>query len=303
GIELIRRDGCVAAQRILEGTIDALFGSNDLSLVKRYVLDQVVRVLQGDVPIHELVIAKEARMQTYSGRMLPAHAKVAADGMAHDRRAEPEHGERVPYIVVGRGPRARLLDRAVPPQALLDQPHLQPDYLYYVDKQIAPALDRILGLVGVDVRSWISGMPHRPRPRPRLWCAATDGQSSSESSDDSAHSGTAGAGGRAGPSHTYRRLFRSRICAICEQVMPPGAAARASPVCSTCVADAGAAARAGAERMGVGRQLRAAADECAACAGGPRPSALTRRASARAWTARRCSSALRWAAALRSWIR
>ncbi|KAJ2713867.1 hypothetical protein H4R19_002039 [Coemansia spiralis] len=270
GIELIRRDGCAAAQRILESTIGVLFGSNDLSLVKRQVLEHVASVLQGDVPAHEFVIAKEARMHTYTGRTLPAHAKVAADGMARDRRAEPEHGERVPYVVVRRGAHARLLDRAVPPQALLDQPHLQLDYEYYVSKQIAPALDRILGLVGVDVRSWIGGMARQVRQRP---CSApADELSGSGSSDDSSHSMAAGS--KAGRPRMLRRFRGSGTCTICEQQMPPGATARASPVCSACCADAGAAAHAGAVQMSVGRQLKAAVDECAACTGGPRPSAL-----------------------------
>ncbi|KAJ2365497.1 DNA polymerase zeta, partial [Coemansia sp. RSA 2610] len=91
GMELVRRDGCTATQRILEGAMSILFGTNDLSALKTYAVEQITQVLSGRVPIHEFIIAKEVRMHTYSGRMLPAHAKVAADGMGQDPQAEPEY--------------------------------------------------------------------------------------------------------------------------------------------------------------------------------------------------------------------
>ncbi|KAJ2353699.1 DNA polymerase zeta, partial [Coemansia sp. RSA 2618] len=163
GMELVRRDGCAVTQRILEGTMSTLFESNDLSLVKAYVVDQITRVLSGRVPVDEFIIAKEVRMNTYAGRTLPAHAKVAADNMAHDPQAEPDYGERVPYVVISSGSHTRLVDRVVSPHILLAQPHLRLDFQYYVDKQIVPALDRFLGLVGVNVRTWIGEMPRRFR--------------------------------------------------------------------------------------------------------------------------------------------
>ncbi|KAJ2327756.1 DNA polymerase zeta, partial [Coemansia sp. RSA 2702] len=159
GMVLVRRDGCTATQRILEGAMSILFGTNDLSALKSYVVEQITQVLSGRVPMHEFIIAKEVRMHTYSGRMLPAHAKVAADGMGQDPQAEPEYGERVPYVVVSSSTRTRLVDRVISPRVLLAQSHIMLDYQYYVDKQIAPALDRLFSLIGVDVRQWISQMP------------------------------------------------------------------------------------------------------------------------------------------------
>ncbi|KAJ2001128.1 DNA polymerase zeta, partial [Coemansia thaxteri] len=163
GMELVRRDGCVAMQRILKGTLDSLFKTNDLSLVRAYVTSEITKLLRGELPLHDYIIAKEARMGTYSGRVLPAHAKVAADAMQRDPRAEPQYGERVPYVVVSSGPNARLTDQVVRPQLLLTRPELRIDSRYYIDKQIVPALDRVLSLVGVDVRVWVNEMPRRLR--------------------------------------------------------------------------------------------------------------------------------------------
>ncbi|PIA14409.1 DNA/RNA polymerase [Coemansia reversa NRRL 1564] len=163
GMELVRRDGCFATQRILEGTIDTLFKTNDLSLIKTYIRDQFTEIMQGRVPVQEFIIAKETRMHKYLGRTLPAHAKVAADGMMHDPQVEPEYGERVAYLVVNGNSRSRLIDQVVPPKALLAQPHLRLNFQYYIDKQLVPALDRVLSLVGVDVRTWVAEMPRRLR--------------------------------------------------------------------------------------------------------------------------------------------
>ncbi|KAJ1724305.1 DNA polymerase zeta, partial [Coemansia erecta] len=75
GLELVRRDGCLVTQRVLEGTMDVLFRTNDLSLVKSYVTGEITRIMRGELSLQEFIIAKEVRLGTYSGRVLPAHAK------------------------------------------------------------------------------------------------------------------------------------------------------------------------------------------------------------------------------------
>ncbi|ORX73789.1 hypothetical protein DL89DRAFT_263802 [Linderina pennispora] len=118
---------------IIEGTMDRLFATNDLSQVKSFITDEISKVSQGEYPMMDFFIAKE---------VLPPHAKVSMDDMQSDARAEPQYGERVPYVVVVR------------PLALLNRPELHLNYQYYISKQIVPALDRVLGLVGIDVRTW-----------------------------------------------------------------------------------------------------------------------------------------------------
>ncbi|KAJ2480659.1 DNA polymerase zeta [Coemansia sp. RSA 2131] len=285
GMELVRRDGCAATQRILEGTMSTLFGSNDLSLVKTYVVDQISQILRGKVPVHEFIIAKEVRINTYSERTVPAHAKVAVDNMAHDPQAEPEYGERVPYVVIS-GPHTRLVDRVVSPRVLLAQPHLRLDFQYYIDKQVLPALDRVLSLVGVDVRSWISEMPRQFRTG--MLDALASEQSDSDSSD--------GADTETRPIHRRARaagklnfrpldqFYTKKICLFCQQsvaTVPPHpehanlAGGRAQPICGECLADSAAlATRLGTVQMEIGHQLKTVLDKCAACAGGPRADAL-----------------------------
>ncbi|KAJ1875520.1 DNA polymerase zeta [Coemansia sp. RSA 990] len=183
GMELVRRDGCTATQRILEGAMSTLFETNDLSLLKAFLTRQFSDILSSKVPIDEFIIAKEVRMHSYSGRMLPAHAKVAANGMELDPQAEPEYGERVPYVVVHNGSHTRLVDRVVSPHTLLAQPQLQLDFQYYIDKQILPALDRLLSLVGVDVQLWFSKMSRRSRSSTAIMLTSDSGDSSDSAAD------------------------------------------------------------------------------------------------------------------------
>lgn len=169
GMELVRRDGCPVMQRVLEGTIDTLFRTNDLKMVREYVVKEVARVMRGEVALQEFIIAKEVRIGTYSSNnnsnSMPAHAKVASDAMENDESAKPQYGERVPYVVVYgvSGRHARLMDQVVQPQVLLARPDIRLNYKYYIEKQIVPALDRVLSLAGADVRKWISGMSYHLR--------------------------------------------------------------------------------------------------------------------------------------------
>jgi len=135
GIETVRRDGVPATVKILEKTLRILFDTADLSLVKRYVQAQFRKVLSGLVAVQEVTFAKEFRgIGGYRpGAMVPA-LELTRQGMRADRRAVPRAGERVPYVVVYGEPGLNLIQLVRPPQALLDQPHLRINGLYYLTK-------------------------------------------------------------------------------------------------------------------------------------------------------------------------
>ncbi|KAJ1904929.1 DNA polymerase zeta, partial [Coemansia sp. IMI 209127] len=304
GMELVRRDGCGIQQSILEGAMDMLFRENDLSLVKSFVTAQINKVLRHDVPVDEFIIAKEVRLGTYSGRTLPAHAKVARD-MLHSKQGDPLHGERVSYIVISNGARTRLNDQVIPPLLLLKRPGLRLDHQYYIEKQIIPALDRVFGLVGVDVRAWINDMPRHLRNS--IYDAFSD-TSGSDTEDDTAVSGVSdrnqsfssckslgrpaygnieyATAAKRSSTRTLDKFYHKRSCMLCQQViaaMPPSpgrstTAARPPPgirICERCWLDSAAtAAQVGAIYRDVGSAYNAAIYTCINCVGGHRTSAL-----------------------------
>ncbi|XP_078160009.1 recovery protein 3 isoform X2 [Carex rostrata] len=161
GIETVRRDTCPAVAKILEKSLRIMFEHQDITEVKSYVERQWTRILCGKISLQDFIFAKEVRLGTYSTRAgtVPPSAIVAMKAMAQDPRAEPQYGERIPYVVVHGEPGARLVDMVIDPYFLLD---LDSSYrlndLYYINKQIIPVLQRVFGLVGADLYQWFAEM-------------------------------------------------------------------------------------------------------------------------------------------------
>lgn len=167
GIETVRRDTCPAVAKILEQSIRIMFEEQDLTKVRSYLERQWTRLLSGKVSIRDFIFAKEVRLGTYSARAstLPPAAIVATKAMLSDPRAEPRYAERVPYVVIHGEPGARLADMVIDPYGLLEvgSPY-RLNELYYITKQIIPALQRVFGLLGADLNNWFSEMPRPIRP-------------------------------------------------------------------------------------------------------------------------------------------
>ena len=169
GIETVRRDGCPAVQKILESCIKILFRTKDLSQVKAYLYDQWSKILLGKASIQNFFIAKEVKLGHYKSELLPPGAHLSVQKMEKDTNAEPEYGERVPYLVAHRGIQNRLIDNVILPKEFLEDPNAILNGEYYIMKQIIPPLERVFNLVGagifrlIDIKLWYSQMPKDTR--------------------------------------------------------------------------------------------------------------------------------------------
>jgi DNA polymerase zeta len=65
GIETVRRDTCPAVSKIMEKSLRLLFSKRDLSLVKEYLQEQWMKILNGTVSLSDFIFAKEVRLGTY----------------------------------------------------------------------------------------------------------------------------------------------------------------------------------------------------------------------------------------------
>ena len=166
GIETVRRDGTPAEQKIEEKALKILFRTADLSQVKQYFQTQCTKIMQGKVSIQDFCFAKEVKLGTYSDKGLPPPgALISTRRMLEDPRAEPQYGERVPYVVLAGAPGARLIDRCVAPEVLLQDETSELDSEYYISKNLIPPLERIFNLMGANVRQWFDEMPKVQRIR------------------------------------------------------------------------------------------------------------------------------------------
>lgn len=166
GIETVRRDGTPAEQKIEEKALKILFRTSDLTQVKEYFQQQCEKIMKGSVSVQDFCFAREVKLGTYSDKgPPPPGALISTKRMLADARAEPQYGERVPYVVITGAPGARLIDRCVAPEELLESDHSELDAEYYISKNIIPPLERIFNLVGANVRNWYDEMPKVQRIR------------------------------------------------------------------------------------------------------------------------------------------
>ena len=181
GIEIVRRDACPIVVKMMEKVLRILFTSGSLADIQHYCLCQWTKILAGDLRLSEFIFAKEVKLDKYRATKarkggsagkptssLPPAAIVATKAMLTDRRAEPQHGERVPYVVVNGPPQSRLIDLVVSPQEFIQS--ASHGYIlnghYYIAKQVIPALARVLSLVNVDCQRWYLEMA---KPVSKAW--------------------------------------------------------------------------------------------------------------------------------------
>ena len=213
GIETVRRDGTPAEQKIEEKALKILFRSADLSQVKSYFQRQCTKIMKGKVSVQDFCFAKEVKLGTYSDKGLPPPgALISTRKMLEDPRAEPQYGERVPYVVITGAPGARLIDRCVAPDALLHNDNNELDAEYYILKNLIPPLERIFNLVGANVRQWYDEMPKFQRVRHREAVAFTGGKELVVSK------------------RTLESYMKSSTCIVCREKLEEGMA-----ICTRCV--------------------------------------------------------------------
>ena len=240
GIETVRRDTCPAVAKVLERTLRLLFASADLSILRQYLENQWKRILSNRISISDFIFAKEVRLGTYSARasVIPPAALVATREMAYDPRAEPRYGERVPYVVVYSEPGSRLADMVVSPRALVESSgRLRLHGLYYITKQIIPAVERILSIIGADVRHWFSSMPRPsrmlPLKRPAGALPLDDlAMFKNTMSLFGLVSGETSANNTNKTNSTIDLFYLSRHCAVCDEMTNAK-----KPLCKQCTKD------------------------------------------------------------------
>ncbi|KAJ7597046.1 hypothetical protein C8J56DRAFT_919017 [Mycena floridula] len=159
GIETVRRDGIKAQQIMTEATLKMLFRSQDLSEIKSYCCRSWMQLLENKLSPQSFVFAREVRMGTYSDKgPPPPGVAVATRRTALDPSDEAQYGERIPYVIVRGLPGLRLVERAMDPGEMLANTSLSLDAEYYISRVLIPPLERILSLVGADVRQWYNDM-------------------------------------------------------------------------------------------------------------------------------------------------
>lgn len=213
GIETVRRDGTPAEQKIEEKALKLLFRTADLSQVKSYFQNQCTKIMAGRFSVQDFCFAKEVKLGTYADKgPPPPGALIATKRMLRDPRSEPQYGERIPYVVIAGGPGARLWERCVEPERLINDEHAELDAEYYINKNLIPPLERIFNLVGANVRQWYDEMPKVQRIR--MLGGPKEGEAAGRSRK------------------TMESYMGSSLCLVCRTKLAPGS--EELPLCHKC---------------------------------------------------------------------
>ncbi|KAM6185186.1 DNA polymerase zeta catalytic subunit [Rhynchocyon petersi] len=204
GIETVRRDSCPAVSKILERSLKLLFETRDISLIKQYVQQQCMKLLEGKASIQDFIFAKEYRgsFSYKPGACVPA-LELTRKMLTYDRRSEPRIGERVPYVIIYGAPGVPLIQLVRRPVEVLQDPTMRLNATYYITKQILPPLARIFSLIGIDVFNWYHELP-------RIQKATSSSRNELE--------------GRKG---TISQYFTTLHCPVCDDLTQHG-------ICSKC---------------------------------------------------------------------
>ncbi|XP_046847349.1 DNA polymerase zeta catalytic subunit-like [Xenia sp. Carnegie-2017] len=88
GIETVRRDTCPAVAKILEKSLRILLEERDVSLVKKFVQRQFVKMMKDRVSIQDFIFAKEYRgMKRYKPKACVPALEIARRHLSRDHRA------------------------------------------------------------------------------------------------------------------------------------------------------------------------------------------------------------------------
>ena len=159
GIVLKRRDYAAISKRFFASALQILLNEKDVPKAAELVRTMAKDLVEGKFGLQPLIISKSLRSEYKS---VPAH-KILADRIAmRDPGNAPASGDRIPYVYVQAevGQKASDLqgDRIETP-AYIKEKGLKPDYMYYIDHQIANPLCQLFGIFVDKIPGFESYLP------------------------------------------------------------------------------------------------------------------------------------------------
>lgn len=149
GLETGRRDNCSLLRRIMNETLRIMLWDNNPNGALEYVKQQQRNLLLGNVMIDELIITVELKNDPDSYKTLNPVAHLVQRMRKRDPSTAPKPGERVAYVIVDRGKRAKTMEKSEDPLFVIQNPLLKIDYKWYNDHQLARPIYRLFRCFGL----------------------------------------------------------------------------------------------------------------------------------------------------------
>jgi DNA polymerase delta subunit 1 len=145
GVANSRRNYCTFTRNLYSDTIKMMFERHEEEVFE-YVFDQLLQLVNGNVPVEQLVMTKSIKpLESYKSASVPhviMYRRLIADGNV------VELGNRLEYLFVDLGYKCKLQGQKMfTPQEVAIK-SLEVDYLYYIEKQLIVVMDELLSLLG-----------------------------------------------------------------------------------------------------------------------------------------------------------
>lgn len=168
GIILSRRDNCGFARRVYAAILDMVMNGSSFETTMSYLIDAILELINGQVPVEELVVTKALGTSYASDTNC---MKIFADNLKKaGKLVNP--GDRLPYVLVKTydgsdkvGPKMRLIDQYN--EALnTDEPY-EIDVSCYLTKCLSKPINQLISVGYQNVIDNYSSITYKRTPRCR----------------------------------------------------------------------------------------------------------------------------------------
>jgi len=140
GTESVRRDNCPLVPETINACCDYIFVRHDIAGAMNVAREQIRRLYERRVELHELLITKSLSRETDEYANLQSHAVLVEKMRQRDKSLVVHVGDRIPFIMVSQG--QKITDQAEDPLYVLDH-NVPYDVSYYMEHQLRNPLERL----------------------------------------------------------------------------------------------------------------------------------------------------------------
>jgi hypothetical protein len=159
GIVLKRRDYAAISKRFFASALHILLNEKDVPKAAELVRSMAKDLVEGKFGLQPLIISKSLRSEYKS---VPAHKMLADRIAARDPGNAPASGDRIPYVYVQAEVGQKVSDLQgdrIETPTYIKEKGLKPDYMYYIDHQIANPICQLFGVFVDKIPGFESYLP------------------------------------------------------------------------------------------------------------------------------------------------
>ena len=153
GIETVRRDWCPLVSEVMREVLDILLKEGDVKKSITLVKGVIQKLKKNEVSLEKLTVVKGITRNVNDYKGVQAHVELAKKMHTRDPSTAPGIGDRVWFVIV-KG--SQMLSKRSEDPKYVSQNNLEIDADYYIQSQLLPPIERILGSMNVD-RSELMG--------------------------------------------------------------------------------------------------------------------------------------------------